>query len=246
MSAPFSLLSVLIPVYNEESTIGEVVDQVEMLPLAKEIIVVDDGSTDRTLAVLRSRGAAIKHAHESRVNAGKGIAIRIGLTYVEGDLVIIQDADLELDPAEYVALLRPIVEGRADVVYGTRFAAPMARLPLRSMMANRLFTGLINLLYGTRLSDALTAYKLMRTAIIRDIRLTSRGFEFDVEVTAKLARLGHRIIEVPVSYRPRSKAEGKKIRWHHSFSMVMMILRCRVLRLQTIRASVSRSSAPNP
>lgn len=243
MSERSTLLSVLIPVYNEESTIGEVVDQVVSLPFAKEIIVVDDGSTDRTMAVLRSKGTAIKHAHESRVNLGKGLAVRIGLTYVEGDLVIVQDADLELDPREYVELMRPIAEGRANVVYGSRFAAPNARLPFRSKLANRMVTGLINLLYGTRLSDSLTAYKLMRAEIIREIRLTSRGFDFDVELTAKLARLGHRIVEVPVSYRPRTKAEGKKIRWHHSLSIVVMILRCRIISRQAIRSIAPNLSA---
>lgn len=226
------LLSVLIPVYNEESTIGDVIDRVVAVPVNKEIVIVDDGSTDRTAEILRAKSAAIRHTHDSRVNAGKGFAVRVALTYAEGNVVIIQDADLELDPAEYPQLLQPILEGHADAVFGSRFAPrgwrPSGERPrLRSRLANAVMTAAMNLIYGTRLTDVLTAYKAMRGDIARGIRLECRGFEFDVEVAAKLARLGYRIVEVPISYRPRTESEGKKVRWHHAIPMMWTLVRYR-------------------
>lgn len=230
------MLSVLIPVYNEESTIGEVIDRVVAVPIAKEIVVVDDGSTDRTREVLRSRSAAIKTVHDSRVNGGKGFAVRIALTYAEGEIVLVQDADLELDPSEYSQLIRPILEDGADAVFGSRFAGASrgVRLRFRSLLANRLITWLMNVLYGTRLSDVLTAYKAMRRDVAVAIRLESRGFEFETEIAAKLARLGCRIVETPVSYRPRTTLEGKKIRWHHMIPMIWSLLRFRVAPKHTL------------
>lgn len=233
----------IIPVYNEESTIAEVLDRVHAVDLDKEIIVVDDGSTDATLELVRPKRAVLKHVHESRVNLGKGLAVRIGLTYAEGDIVIIQDADLELDPAEYGQLLAPILRGETNVVYGSRFKRPSGERPPRGrVLANRVLTGLTNLLYGTSLTDMATAYKVMRTDVLRRIRLDARGFEFEPEVTAKLTRLGERIIEVPVSYRPRSVAEGKKIGWLDGLRYIWCLVRWRSAPMSRLLRAHRRSA----
>ena len=239
-------MSVIIPVYNEESTIAEVLDRVHAVDLDKEIIVVDDGSTDATLDLLRPKRGVIKHVHESRVNLGKGLAVRIGLTYAVGEVVIIQDADLELDPAEYGSLLAPILRGETNVVYGSRFRQPSGERPPRGrVLANRVLTALTNVLYGTALTDMATAYKVMRTDVLRRIRLDSRGFEFEPEVTAKLARLGERIVEVAISYRPRTPAEGKKIAWTDGLRYVWCLVRYRFAAESSFRRSLTDvSSAP--
>lgn len=232
-------ISVIIPVYNEESTIAEVLDRVRAVEVEKEIIVVDDGSTDQTAALLRAKRGDVKHVHESRVNLGKGLAVRIGLTYAEGDVIVIQDADLELDPAEYTHLLGPILRGETNVVYGSRFRRPQGERPPRSRVwANRALTSFTNLLYGTHLTDMATAYKVMRTDVIRRVILESRGFEFEPEVTAKLARLGERIVEIPVSYRPRTPAEGKKITWRDGLRYVACLVRYRVAARSSIEHPV--------
>lgn len=225
-------LSVVIPVYNEETTVGEVIERVARVPIDKEIIVVDDGSTDRTAEVLRAHGASLQQVHESRANFGKGAAIRIGLTYVTGDVVIIQDADLELDPAEYEALVRPIADGRANVVYGTRFHG-VNNIPPRTRIANRVLVMLTNLLYGSALTDMETAYKVMRTTTIRSIKLESLRFEIEPELTAKLLRAGERIIEVPITYRPRTHDEGKKIGVRDGLVAIWSLLRWRVAARRT-------------
>jgi glycosyltransferase involved in cell wall biosynthesis len=221
-------LSVVIPVYNEESTIGEVIDRVSAVPIEKEIIVVDDGSTDRTAEVVQTRAAKVRQIHEGRANFGKGAAIRIGLTYVEGDIVVIQDADLELDPNEYRRLLEPITSGASDVVYGSRFLGRNPRVPLRTRLANRFLVMLTNVLYGARLTDMETAYKMFRTSVVRDLRLESHRFEIEPELTAKLLRTGHRIVEVPITYSPRTPLEGKKIGVRDGMLAIWTLLRWRV------------------
>jgi len=228
-------LSVVIPVYNEESTIGEVIDRVSDVPIEKEIIVVDDGSTDRTAEIVHTREAKVRQIHEGRANFGKGAAIRIGLTYVEGDIVVIQDADLELDPNEYRALLEPITSGRADVVYGSRFLGRNPRVPLRTRLANRFLVLLTNVLYGSRLTDMETAYKMFRTSVVREIRLESHRFEIEPEITAKLLRMGNRIVEVPISYSPRTALEGKTIGMRDGILAIWTLLRFRVASRSSLR-----------
>jgi glycosyltransferase involved in cell wall biosynthesis len=209
-------LSVIIPVYNEESTIGEVLKKILDVPLDKEIIVVDDGSTDRTSELVedaRQRNAELITVHESQTNLGKGAAIRTGLQSVTGDIVIIQDADLELDPAEYTELVKPIEQGKTNVVFGSRFLKPNPNIPFKSKFANWILVHTANILYGLNLTDEATAYKLFRTSVIKGMNLKCMGFEFCPEVIARLAKAGQKIVEVPISYNPRSEVEGKKINY---------------------------------
>jgi dolichol-phosphate mannosyltransferase len=211
---PLRKLSVIIPAYNEQTTVREVIKRVTSLQMPLEVIVVDDGSTDGTPEILREEGEdEIVRVYTSPVNFGKGAAIRAGLSFVTGDVVIIQDADLELDPEEYPRLLRPIVAGRTNVVYGSRFLHKSPGVPWRTRVANRLLARWCNFLYGSKLTDVSTAYKIFRAELIDSVALVSIGFEFCVEITAKLLRLGAKIEEVPVGFHPRGEAEGKKLNY---------------------------------
>jgi glycosyltransferase involved in cell wall biosynthesis len=223
------LLSVIIPVYNEQSTVGEVIRRVAGvgLPIPMEIIVVDDGSTDSTPQILSELGSAITRFYASPVNQGKGAAVRLGLTMAAGDIILIQDADLELDPEEYRHLLQPIIEGKAAVVYGSRFLHRGNRMRFSRRLANRFLTGVTNLLYNTRLTDMETAYKVFRSEVMKNIELRATGFEIEPEITARLALSGYRIVEVPVSYSPRTKLEGKKIRWRDGIKALWCLFRNR-------------------
>lgn len=206
-------LSVLIPALNEGRTLAAVIDQVLAVREPLEVILVDDGSTDDTWAIMAAyaerhpRVRAFKH----RRNGGKGAAIRTALRFARGAYVIIQDADLEYDPTEYSQLLEPVRRGFATVVYGTRAFASHAAYSYWYVMGNRAVTTAVNVLYNVYLSDMETCYKLMPLEVARSLRLEARGFELEPEVTAKLLRLGHRIYEVPITYRARSRAEGKKL-----------------------------------
>lgn len=227
-------LSIIIPVYNEESTVGKVIEQilaVDLVGIEKEIIVVDDGSTDGTADILRraqEKNSALLTVYTSRENFGKGMAIRTGMKYASGDVLLIQDADLELDPKEYMLLLEPIISGEASIVYGSRFLNPNNRIPWRSRVAQKVLTPLTNLLYHADLTDEATAYKVFRTDILKRIHLHCTGFEFCPEVTAKILKHGYRIKEVPITFRPRTNAEGKKLRFlRDGLIAIFTLLKCR-------------------
>lgn len=224
-------VSVAIPVYNEKSTIHEVVRRVRAVSLGpdieKEIIVADDGSRDGTAQVLsRLADDGVIKVHTSLINLGKGAAVRFALEYVTGDVVLIQDADLELDPREYPALIAPILDGTADVVYGSRFLRPNP-ISFKTAVANKLLTTITNVLYGSRLTDMETAYKAFRVDVLRGFRLRCVGFEFEPEVTARVLKQKLRIVEVPISYVPRSISEGKKIRWFDGVKAIYYLLKYR-------------------
>jgi glycosyltransferase involved in cell wall biosynthesis len=227
-------LSVIIPVYNEEQTIREVLERVASVDLGgieMEIIIANDGSTDGTRRAIDERSLPPLlpvHVYHSPINLGKGAAVRMGLAVATGDIFLIQDADLELDPAEYTQLLVPILEGRADVVYGSRFLSPTARVSMKTRIANRFLTILTNVLFGGRLTDMETAYKVMRKEALQGLRLRCVGFDIEPELTARLLRAGRRIVEVPISYSPRRVDEGKKMRWIDGVDAVYTLFKCRL------------------
>jgi glycosyltransferase involved in cell wall biosynthesis len=231
MSATYKLLSVIIPVYNERTTISEVIEKVSAvdLPIEKEIIVVDDGSTDGTLESLESSREKITNTYLTPVNIGKGAAVRIGLTLVRGDIILIQDADLELDPNEYQQLLRPIFDGKTSVVYGSRFLGANRVSPLRRF-ANYFLTFTTNLFFRTNLTDMETAYKVFTSEVAASLKLEANQFEIEPEITAQIAKNGFKIMEVPISYRPRTKFEGKKIKWKDGLKALWTLVKYRFLK----------------
>ena len=231
-SARFSKLSVIVPVYDERNTVVEIVRRMRAvdLPVDLEIVIVDDGSTDGTRDVLRqladSTVRVVLHEH----NKGKGAAIRTGLEKVTGDLVLIQDADLEYDPEDWPKLLAPVLRGKAQVVYGSRFTGERRNMLFLHWMGNRFLSLTTNVLYNTTLSDMETCYKLFDRSVIDGITIRASRFEFEPEITAKILRRGIRIYEVPISYTGREFDEGKKISWRDGFSALWMLLKCRVTR----------------
>jgi glycosyltransferase involved in cell wall biosynthesis len=232
------LLSILIPAYQEERTIGEVLRQVsaietESVGFRKEVLVCDDGSTDRTVDVVRESIAAderIRLVRHQR-NRGKGAAIRTALADARGDYVLIQDADLEYEVSDYPALLQA-VNGGADVVYGSRFrnGARPGGMRAANYAANRILTASANLLYGLSITDEATCFKVFRTDLLRALELECEGFEFCPEVTAKLGRRGVDIAEVPIHYRARNIAEGKKVRWTDGVEAMWVLIKHRLRR----------------
>ena len=236
-------VSILIPVYNEFSTLPQVLQRVIAAPLPpnceKEIVVVDDGSTDGTTELLAQfKDSPLVLVHYSIVNFGKGAAIRQGLARATGDIVLIQDGDLEYDPADYVKVLEPLVQGLADVVYGSRFLGGVRGMHWSNWLANKILTWTSNIVFGAGITDEATAYKAFRTEVVRSMRLRCVRFEFCPEVTAKLRRLGFKIEEVPISYNPRGIAEGKKIRWQDGVEAFWTLLKYRLLPLDSFVSTV--------
>jgi glycosyltransferase involved in cell wall biosynthesis len=220
-------LSILIPIYNERATILEIIQRVQAVPFEKEIIAVDDGSTDGTrelLSQIERQGVTVL-CHER--NQGKGAAIQTALRRASGDIIVIQDADLEYDPRDYTQLVQPIIEGRAKVVYGSRFLGPRMAMFFWHMLANKALTLMTNILYDAILSDMETGYKAFRADVIKGMRLHSRRFDFEPEVTAKVLKRGIRIFEVPISYYGREYSEGKKIGTKDGFIAIWTLLKYR-------------------
>jgi glycosyltransferase involved in cell wall biosynthesis len=236
-------VSILIPVYNEFSTLPLVLQRVIEAALPancdKEIVVIDDGSTDGTTDLLKQfKQSPLVLVHYSIVNFGKGAAIRQGLARATGDVILIQDGDLEYDPRDYPKILEPIVNGHADVVYGSRFRGEVRGMKWSNWLANKILTWTSNVVFRADITDEATAYKAFRAEVVRGIRLRCVRFEFCPEVTAKLSRLGLKIKEVPITYNPRGVADGKKIRWQDGVEAFWTLVKYRIAPMSSIVKTV--------
>ena len=223
-------LSIIMPVFNEKETIRQILAQVRAVDLANEIIVVDDFSTDGTREILKEeeqKGDVTLVLHDR--NRGKGAAVRSGLERFTGDIVIIQDADLEYDPRDYAILIRPIVEGRVKVVYGSRFIGPRKDMLFTHWLGNQFLTLLTNIMFDTTLSDMETCYKVLRADLAKTLNIKSDRWGVDPEITAKVLKRGNRIFEVPISYYGREFYEGKKINWRDGFVVLWTLLKYRIV-----------------
>lgn len=234
MATQFRKVSILIPVYNEKNTIVEVLENVvaaDTLGLDKELVIVDDGSTDGTVEILKgldaSRYSARIFFHE--LNQGKGAALRTGQGQATGDIIMIQDADLEYSPSEYPHLLQPILAGKADVVYGSRLAGGKTTRAFKFMhyLGNKFLSFLTNLLYDCTLTDMETCYKVFKAEIFKKVTIKCNRFDFEPEITAKVLKQGVRLYELPISYYGRDYAEGKKITWLDGFDAIWALIRFR-------------------
>jgi glycosyltransferase involved in cell wall biosynthesis len=224
-------LSVIIPAYNEGKTIQEIIKRVQATGMADEILVIDDGSTDGSRDLLEKMNgqANIKVVYHEK-NQGKGKAVRTGIQNSSGDLILVQDADLEYDPREYPNLMRPIQEGIADVVFGSRFLGAGRRPVLFwNMVANKILTLVTNVLYNNILTDMETGYKLFRRNVVQNITLHARGFDFEPEFTAKILKSKARVYEVPITFNPRDYTEGKKIKMRDAFVALWTLIKYRIV-----------------
>ncbi len=223
-------LSVIVPVYNERRTIELLLQKVRAVPIDKEIIVVDGHSIDGTIDLLRAqeRQPDTRVIYQPRRN-GRGSALKEGIALARGEFLIFQDADLELDPNDYPALLAPLERGEADVVFGSRFLQGRPPMTFLQYWGNRVINKAVNLLYGTRLTDVETCYQVFRRELISGMTIHNNDFAFTVELTVKLIKAGHRIVEIPITYIPRGRAEGKKIYWKDGFVSLWTLVKYRIV-----------------
>lgn len=224
-------ITILIPVFNEVNTLKPILEKVEkanFCGLKKEIILIDDFSTDGTREILKEFGGKYKILYHDK-NMGKGAALRTGFEHVTGDIVVIQDADLEYDPADYEPMLKLILDGKADVVYGSRFLGgkPSNSFMLTHLLGNKLLTLITNVLYNTTLSDMETCYKAFKTEFIKGLEIKSDRFDFEPEITAKILKKGARLYELPISYYGREHSEGKKITWKDGLDAIQALVKFR-------------------
>jgi glycosyltransferase involved in cell wall biosynthesis len=225
----YQLLSIIVPVFNERNTVGEVIRRVREVPLGieREIIIVDDGSEDGTVDILHRLSDSTVRVVAQADNRGKGAAVRRGIEEARGDVIVIQDADLEYDPRDLVRLLRPLREGQARVVYGSRFTGEHRNMFFWHWVGNRFLSLVTNILFNTTLSDMETCYKMFDAELLRSFNLSANRFDIEPEVTATALRLGERIWEVPISYAGREMHEGKKITWRDGFPALATLIRLR-------------------
>jgi glycosyltransferase involved in cell wall biosynthesis len=229
----YELLSVIVPVYNERVTVAEVIRRIRAVdvPVGIEVIVVDDGSSDGTDKVLTALGDSTVRVLTHPVNRGKGAAIRTGMASARGDLLLIQDADLEYDPEDWPRLLEPILRGKAKVVYGSRFTGERKNMLPLHWIGNRFLSLVTNILYSSTMSDMETCYKLFDRQVLEGITIESDKFDFEPEITAKVLRRGFRIYEVPISYAGREVSEGKKITWRDGIGALRALIKYRFTRI---------------
>jgi glycosyltransferase involved in cell wall biosynthesis len=226
-------LSIVIPVYNEEASLEDVVERVFSVNtgvIQKEIVISNDGSSDRTKQIIQRLQQKYPDllCYHSPANLGKGAAVRAGIAISTGEIIIVQDADLELDPSDYPSLLEPILENKTKIVYGSRFLNKKEGLNKGNYFANRLLTVLTNILFHGHLSDMETAYKLFLRETLAGIRLRCVRFDFEPEITANFLKKGYKIMEIPISYKPRTVTAGKKISWLDGFDAIYTLIRCRL------------------
>ena len=231
----YRLLSVIVPVFNERVTVAEIIRRIRAVevPVDVEVIVVDDGSSDGTDKVLSALGDSTVRVLTHTVNQGKGAAIRTGMAAARGDLLLVQDADLEYDPEDWPALLEPILRGKSQVVYGSRFTGQRKNMLPLHWIGNRFLSLVTNVLYSSTMSDMETCYKLFDRRVLEGITIESYKFDFEPEITAKVLRRGYRIYEVPISYAGREVSEGKKITWRDGVGALRALIKYRFTRIES-------------